>query len=176
MFRWAKGDVLAFFTPNCVDTPVVNLGLHWAGGIASPANPTYTVDELARQLKDSGARALITQTPFLEASLKAADKVGLSRDMVLLMGDGRDQRFTHWTDVTAQGAWFAPKKTPLDPKKDLAYLVYSSVCRMMLVVTRTNGIRRERLASPRESLSHTETLSPTRPRPTASMLRASTGT
>ena len=131
LFGWAKGDVLAFFTPNCVDTPVVNLGLHWAAGVASPANPTYTVDELARQLRDARAKALITQTSVLDAALQAADKAGLPRDRVLLMGDGRHQGFRHWTDVTAKGAWLAPKKTPVDATKDLAYLVYSSVGQRM---------------------------------------------
>ena len=126
--------MLAFFTPNNIDTPVVNLGLHWAGGVASPANPSYTVDELARQLKDSGAKALITQAPVLDLALKAADGVGLSRDRVLLMGDARDSRFKHWTDLTAKDAWFKPKRTTVNPKKDLAYLVYSSVSFTLAVV------------------------------------------
>ena len=126
-FRWAKGDVLAFFSPNCVDTPVVNLGLHWAGGVTSPANPAYTVDELARQLGDARAKALVTQTPFLPAALQAAERVGIPRDRILLMGDGRAEGFLHWTDVTAKGAWLAPKRPRVDPE-DIAYLVYSSVC------------------------------------------------
>lgn len=126
--RWAKGDVLAFYTPNNIDTPVINLGLHWAGGIASPANPTYTVEELARQLADSGAMALVTTKAFLDAACQAAKTVGMPLDRVILLGQERDEsgQFGHWTDITAQGAWFTPKKTPIDPKKDLAYLVYSS--------------------------------------------------
>ncbi|KHO00638.1 4-coumarate-CoA ligase 2 [Metarhizium album ARSEF 1941] len=128
MFNWKKGDILGFFTPNCIDTPIVTYGLHWAGGIASPANPTYTADELARQLLDSKATALITQTPFLETAVKAARKVHIPLERVILMGDGRDGAggHKHWTEITAKGAWFQPKRTVLDPKKDLAYLVYSS--------------------------------------------------
>jgi 4-coumarate--CoA ligase len=124
--KWAKGDVLAFFTANNVDVPVVNLGLHWAGGVASPANPTYTVDELARQLKDSGARALITHRDFLPTATQAAAAVGLPEANILLLGAERDARFRHWTDITAKDAWIQPKKTPVDPQKDLAFLVYSS--------------------------------------------------
>ncbi|CAI6078899.1 unnamed protein product [Clonostachys chloroleuca] len=125
---WRKGDVLGFYTPNCVDTPVVNLGLHWAAGIASPANPTYTPDELAHQLKDSGAKALITQRPFLDAALEAAKAAGIPRQRVLLMGDARDDKgeFKHWTEVTAEGAWLKPRKPQVDPAVDTAYLVYSS--------------------------------------------------
>ena len=128
-FNWQKGDVLSFFTPNCIDTPILTYGLHWAGGIASPANPTYTVDELTRQLTDSKATALVTQMPFLKTAVEAAQKAGMPLDRVILMGDEKDEsgKHRHWRDVTAKGAWFQPSKTALDPKKDLAYLVYSSV-------------------------------------------------
>ncbi|KAG6113456.1 hypothetical protein E4U31_000690 [Claviceps sp. LM219 group G6] len=127
-FNWQKGDVLAFFTPNCIDTPILTYGLHWAGGVASPANPTYTVDELARQLSDSKAAALVTQAPFLNKAVEAAQKAGIPLDRVLLMGHGTDAsgKYRHWRDVTAKGAWMQPRKTVVDPKKDLAYLVYSS--------------------------------------------------
>ncbi|KAF4122932.1 Acyl-CoA synthetase (AMP-forming)/AMP-acid ligase II [Geosmithia morbida] len=126
MFGWAKGDVLSIYSSNCVETPVVNLGLHWAGGVASPANPTYTPGELARQLKDSGSKALITQVPYLDAALEAARDANLSQDRIILIGDSLHEGFKHWTDITAKSAWFTPTKTPVDPKKDLAYLVYSS--------------------------------------------------
>lgn len=121
--------MLAFYAPNNIDTPVVNFGLHWAGGVASPANPTYTVEELARQLTDSGAKALATTKPFLPQACKAAQLAGLPLERVLLLGQERDEsgKFTHWRDVTAKGAWVTPRKTPVDSKKDLAYLVYSSV-------------------------------------------------
>jgi acyl-CoA synthetase (AMP-forming)/AMP-acid ligase II len=129
LFNWQKGDVLGFFTPNCIDTPIVTYGLHWAGGVASPANPTYTVDELARQLIDSNSKALVTQKPFLAAAVKAAQKAQIPLERVILMGDGRDEtgKHRHWTDITAQEAWLKPKRTAVDPTKDLAYLVYSSV-------------------------------------------------
>ncbi|KAK4092731.1 hypothetical protein Purlil1_2656 [Purpureocillium lilacinum] len=128
VFKWQKGDVLAFFSPNNIDTPVVNLGLHWAAGIASPANPTYTVDEFARQLEDSRARVVVTQKPFLKTACDAAAKAGIPRDHIILMGAGRDETgiHRHWTDINANGAWLQPSKPSVDPKKDLAYLVYSS--------------------------------------------------
>lgn len=65
--------------------------------------------------------------PFLDTALKAAQKVGLGRERVLLMGDERGHGLTHWADVNAEKAWIKPKRTIVDPKKDLAYLVYSSV-------------------------------------------------
>jgi 4-coumarate--CoA ligase len=125
---WSKGDVLAFFAPNNIDFPVVNFGLQWAGGIASPINPTYPADDVADQLVDSGAKALVTFKPFLSVAIDAANKAKLPLDRVFLMGAERDEsgKFRHWTEITAKGAWITPKKTAIRPKKDLAYLVYSS--------------------------------------------------
>lgn len=120
---------MGLFTPNDVDIPILNFGIHWAGGIASPANPTYTPEELAYQLKDSGAKALLTQKPFLPIALKAAALANLPADRVLLLGNGRDETgaHRHWTEITAKGAKYPPQRPTLDSKKDLAYLVYSSV-------------------------------------------------
>ncbi|KAK5988964.1 putative 4-coumarate--CoA ligase 1 [Cladobotryum mycophilum] len=128
VFKWNKGDTVGFYTPNNIDIPVLNLGVHWAGGIASPANPTYTVEELARQLKDSEAKVLLTQKPFLPAAVKAAELAGIPVDRVILLGDGRDETgvHRHWTQINAKDAWLQPKRALIDPKTDLAYLVYSS--------------------------------------------------
>ncbi|KAK0386194.1 hypothetical protein NLU13_6031 [Sarocladium strictum] len=127
-YSWRKGDVLGFFSPDTIDYPVVNFGVQWAGGITSPANPTYTIEELARQLKDSGARALVTQKPFLENARRAAQMVGIKNDMVWLMGEERDQtgKHKHWTEISADKAWLKPKRPSIDPAKDICYLVYSS--------------------------------------------------
>ncbi|KAK3192225.1 hypothetical protein K4F52_001855 [Lecanicillium sp. MT-2017a] len=126
--KWQKGDVMGLYTPNHIDVPPVTFGILWAGGIMSPANPTYTPGELANQLRDSGARALVTQKPFLPAALEAAAQVGMPAESVFLLGDGRDEsgKHAHWSDINARDAWLQPGRTKVDVKKDLAYLVYSS--------------------------------------------------
>ncbi|KAH0536354.1 hypothetical protein FGG08_006780, partial [Glutinoglossum americanum] len=128
LWDWQKGDVLALYTPNSIDTPAITWGCHWAGGIVSPANPTYTVDELAFQLKDAGAKALVTQKPFLPLALKAAAKVGLREDRIILLGDQRDPsgRFKHFTAIADASRTQRWRRTKADPDKDLAFLVYSS--------------------------------------------------
>ncbi|KAF1815880.1 acetyl-CoA synthetase-like protein [Eremomyces bilateralis CBS 781.70] len=127
LWDWEKGDVLALYTPNCIDTPAIMWGCHWAGGVLSPANPAYTVDELAFQLKDSGARALVTQLPFIENAKAAAKKAGIPEDMVILMGDARDSgRTKHFTSVRNISRATRYRKTKIQADKDLAFLVYSS--------------------------------------------------
>lgn len=125
---WKKGDVLAFYTPNCIDTPAITWGTHWAGGVVSPANPGYTPDELAFQLKDAGAKALVTQKAFLKQACEAAKKVGMPEDRIILMGDEKDVsgRFKHFSNVRNMSGASRYRRAKIDPKKDLAFLVYSS--------------------------------------------------
>ena len=127
-WEWEKGDVLALFTPNCIDTPAIIWGTHWAGGIASPANPGYTADELAFQLKDSGAVALVTQKPFLRVAVEAAKQAGIPEDRIILIGDERDRSFNfkHFTSIRPTSGTQRYRRTKLNPKEDLAFLVYSS--------------------------------------------------
>lgn len=128
VFDWKRGDVLALFTPNCIDTPAVTWGTHWAGGVVSPANPAYTVDELAFQLKNSGAKAVATQVPLLPVVREAARKVGIPEDRIILVGDQRDPeaRVRHFTSIRNISGTSRYRKAKINPEKDLAFLVYSS--------------------------------------------------
>ncbi|MCJ1371752.1 hypothetical protein MMC20_002971 [Loxospora ochrophaea] len=128
VWEWKKGDVLALFTPNCIDTPAITWGTHWAGGILSPANPAYTVDELAFQLKDAGAKALVTQKAFLPVATKAAQKVGIPEDHIILIGSDRDStaQYKHFTSIRNMAGTNRYRRAKISPATDLAFLVYSS--------------------------------------------------
>ncbi|KAL4965625.1 acyl--CoA ligase [Aspergillus stella-maris] len=128
IYDWRKGDVLALYTPNCIDTPAVMYGALWAGGIVSPSNPAYTAEELAFQLKDSGAKAIVTQLPVLPVARAAAKQVGISEDRIILIGDQRDPeaKFKHFTSIRNISGATRFRKNKINPEKDLAFLVYSS--------------------------------------------------
>ncbi|KAL8958844.1 MAG: hypothetical protein Q9193_004178 [Seirophora villosa] len=128
VWQWRKGDVLALFTPNSIDTPAIMWGCHWAGGIVSPANPGYTVDELTFQLKDSGAKAIATQKTLLPTAIEAAKQLGIPEDRILLLGDDRDatMRFKHFRSIRNLSGSSRYRKAKIDPDNDLAFLVYSS--------------------------------------------------
>ncbi|KAI9855326.1 MAG: putative NRPS-like protein biosynthetic cluster [Vezdaea acicularis] len=128
LWDWHKNDVLALFTSNCIDTPAIIWGCHWAGGIVSPANPGYTVEELAFQLKDAGAKAVVTQLPQLEVVQAAARSVGIPEDRIILMGDETDKTraFKHFRSIRNTSETSKYRRSKIDPKKDLAFLVYSS--------------------------------------------------
>jgi acyl-CoA synthetase (AMP-forming)/AMP-acid ligase II len=127
LWDWQRGDVLALYTPNSIDTPIITWGAHWAGGVISPANPAYTVEELAFQLKDSGAKGLVTQKAFLANAVAAAEKVGIPKDRVILIGDERDTLHKHFTSIVniSRSTRYVRTKAK-NPATDLAFLVYSS--------------------------------------------------
>src|SRR5688572_10543584 len=61
-----KGDVFAIYSPNCPGYAVAFHAVSLLGGIVTTINPLYTADELRAQLRDAGARYLLTAPPFLE--------------------------------------------------------------------------------------------------------------
>ena len=66
-----KGDVLAIMAPNVPEYAVAFHGTAWAGCTVTTVNPTYTAQEVKHQLKDSGAKLLVTVSMFLSVAQEA---------------------------------------------------------------------------------------------------------
>ena len=115
-----KGDVLAIYSPNVPEYAIVFLGVAMAGGVNTTVNPLYTADELANQLRDSGARLLVTVPPFLDKAKEAAAKSGVEEIFVLGSAEGARP----FTDLLAAGA--EPPAVTIDSAQDLVALPYSS--------------------------------------------------
>ncbi|KAK0126538.1 hypothetical protein ONS95_008131 [Cadophora gregata] len=124
---WKKGDILATFTPNSADISTVVLGTLWAGGVVCPLNNLYPVSELSSLLKSSRAKGLVTHVSCLDVALKAAKKVGLSRERIVVIGE-RDKKgnVEHLEDLMGSGRDMERQRVMLSPEEDLAFLVYSS--------------------------------------------------
>jgi acyl-CoA synthetase (AMP-forming)/AMP-acid ligase II len=60
----AKGDVCAVFAANSPEYLIAVLAVVSLGAVVTTASPLYTQNDLAKQLKDSGARLLFTSTPL----------------------------------------------------------------------------------------------------------------
>src|SRR5262249_10847287 len=67
----AKGDLVAIYSPNLPEYALAFHGIVMAGGVVTTANPLYTPEELGFQLRDTGARFLITIPPFLDKARDA---------------------------------------------------------------------------------------------------------
>lgn len=130
-WNWNKDDVLLLYTPNSIDIPIVMWGTHWAGGVVSPSNPNYTASELAIQLKDCGAKAIVTQRAYLKNACAAAQMVGIQQNRIILIGERNDSSSVtrHFTDTCKLGVShgsYHQRTIPENPEADLAFLVYSS--------------------------------------------------
>jgi acyl-CoA synthetase (AMP-forming)/AMP-acid ligase II len=114
------GEALALYLPNLPEYAVAFHGVARAGGRATTANPLYKAHELEHQLRDSGARILVTVAPFLDVARAAADAVRV--DDVFVVGEADGAR--PFTDLLGD-----PEAAPdvaIDPSSDLAVLPYSS--------------------------------------------------
>ena len=76
-----KGDRVALCLPNSPQAVIAYFGILRAGGIVVACNPTYTEYELAHQLRDSGARAVVV----LDGG-EGADGGGGAGGAMLLLG------------------------------------------------------------------------------------------
>lgn len=124
-FGWETGDVLALFTPNDVDIAPITFGTIWAGGVVSPFNNLYKAPELAAQLQSSGAKLLVTHPSCVAVAQEAARLAGLSNQCILLLGPVHPTlEFPHFSTINSSAK--PGRKPAIDPKKDLAFLVYSS--------------------------------------------------
>ena len=78
------GDVVVLHLPNCLEYPVAYWGLLLAGATFSPANPLLPADNLAFQVGDCGARAVVTFGPV--AAALAASREQVAARTVIVVG------------------------------------------------------------------------------------------
>jgi acyl-CoA synthetase (AMP-forming)/AMP-acid ligase II len=88
--------------------------------VMSPINSLYTPDEIAFQLKDSGAKILITISLFMDRASAAAEKSPVDEIVVL---DGMEG---HANLFDLLGAEAPAVQVDVDPATDLVTLPYSS--------------------------------------------------
>lgn len=116
-----EGDVVALFAPNNPYWVAMFHGVLRANAVVTSANSLYTPNELAHQLRDSGAKLVVTISPFLDRALAAMEEVGLDPDAVVVLDpvDG----YTTLRDLLGSKAATPPETVG---SEDLAVLPYSS--------------------------------------------------
>lgn len=72
-----KGDVCAIFSPNTPEYAIAVLAIARLGAIVTTASPLCTAEDVEKQLRDSGARILITSPAVRDAALRAARPLSL---------------------------------------------------------------------------------------------------
>jgi acyl-CoA synthetase (AMP-forming)/AMP-acid ligase II len=115
-----KGDVFAIFSTNCIEYAVTFHAVAMLGGIVSPLNPLYTAEEATFQLRDAGAKFLVTVPLCIEKASAAAKAAGIEELFVF----GDSEGATAFNSLLESDGE-VPSVT-IDPKNDLVALPYSS--------------------------------------------------
>lgn len=118
----AFGDVVALHAPNVPAFATVFHGILRAGAVATTVNALYTAEEIANQLRDSGARLLFTVSPLLPQASEAAKAAGIAEQDVIVLDGAEGHLSLH--DLLSVGD--AAPDVSFDPATHLAVLPYSS--------------------------------------------------
>ena len=116
---FSKGDAFALYMPNLPEYAIAFHGIASAGGRVTTVNPLYTANELNHQLKDAGARFLLTVPQMADTAIEAAADGPVEEVFVL----GEHEGATPATELLSPAE---PPQVSIDPDEDLAVLPYSS--------------------------------------------------
>jgi acyl-CoA synthetase (AMP-forming)/AMP-acid ligase II len=114
------GEVAGIYSPNVPEYAIAYYAISLAGAAATTVNALYTTDELAFQLRDAGARFLITAPALVERALAAAQAAGL--DEVFVFGEAAGA--TPFSSLLEQAG--EPPAVQIDPADHVVSLPYSS--------------------------------------------------
>ncbi|WED44388.1 AMP-binding protein [Legionella cardiaca] len=82
-----KGARVAIMMPNLLQYPIALFGILRAGYTVVNTNPLYTADEVAHQMKDSGAEAIVVLANFAKTLEKALPHTDLKHVVITQIGD-----------------------------------------------------------------------------------------
>ncbi|MFD7710103.1 4-coumarate--CoA ligase family protein [Streptomyces sp. NPDC059785] len=117
----AKGDVLALHSPNTIAFPTAFYAATRAGASVTTVHPLATAEEFAKQLRDSGARWIVTVSPLLDVARAAAGQAGGIREIFVC-----DSAPGHRSLIDLLGTTAPEPAVAIDPAEDVAALPYSS--------------------------------------------------
>ena len=115
-----KGEVFGILSPNCPDYAIAFHAVATLGGIVTPINPLYTKREIEHQLKDCGARFLVTIPMFMDKAREAAEEAGIEEVFVF----GEAVGATPFSELLVDNG--RAQQVAIDPREDLVTLPYSS--------------------------------------------------
>ncbi|MCK9274504.1 MAG: AMP-binding protein [Syntrophales bacterium] len=82
-----KGDRIALFLPSCPQYHIAHYGINKMGGIIIPCSPVFKEWELAYELKDSGARAIVSLDLLYPVAAGAGKECDLQKIIVTSLHD-----------------------------------------------------------------------------------------
>ena len=120
-----QGDVLAVCAPNSIEFVLAWYAASSIGAIVTTLNPASTADELAHQLRQAGARRLVTTNELYEDKLRRAGAAaGIVETYLIGGGDESCANAIAFDEMRSAGD-SEPPPVSVSPR-DLAFLPFSS--------------------------------------------------
>jgi long-chain acyl-CoA synthetase len=117
------GDRVGLQLPNIPQFVIAYFGILKAGGVVVPMNPLLKAPEIEFQLRDSGARALVTFDAFLDEAAKAAEVAEVG-SLYVVTGSGEPRTGLAF-DALLAGDPAGPQLAAVSPA-DPAVIIYTS--------------------------------------------------
>jgi len=109
-----KGDVLAIYSPNLPEYALAFHAVATLGAATTMVPPLFTDEEIIKQLKNSGAKYLLTIPQLMENARVVAQAIGIRKIFVIGEADGA---------ISFASLLIGGDKTPdvqIDPREDVA--------------------------------------------------------
>ncbi|XP_067654711.1 uncharacterized protein [Haliotis asinina] len=90
-----KGDTVLMFSTNCIEYLITMLACGAIGAVLSTANPSYTANELRRQLEHSKSNTVIVLSDFIstvEQAVKSSEILQRSVKNIIVIGQASGYR------------------------------------------------------------------------------------
>ncbi|CAB1058103.1 Acetyl-coenzyme A synthetase (EC [Olavius sp. associated proteobacterium Delta 1] len=125
-----KGDRVAIYMPNSLEFMVAFYAMQKLGVIVAWVNPIYRITEARFILKNSEARAVFIFNDWDERNFHV-DLLSLKNELpdlefIFAVGDNNSQGVYSFYDLVNRGIDKTFTAVAIDPKKDLAMLLYTS--------------------------------------------------
>lgn len=117
---FVKGDVFGILSPNVPEYAIAFHAVATLGGINTTVNPLYTAEEVGEQLKDAGAKFLVTVPQFVAKAREAAQEANIEELFVFGEAEGATP-FALLLEGSGE-----PPRVAINPREDLVALPYSS--------------------------------------------------
>jgi acyl-CoA synthetase (AMP-forming)/AMP-acid ligase II len=124
-----QGDVFGILSPNVPEFAIAFHAVASLGGISCPVNPMYTEQEIGHQLKDSGARFLVTVPGCLAKANGAAALATNIEEVFVFVDEDSDEPLEGGGATPFHTLMESDGQAPevsINPREDLVALPYSS--------------------------------------------------
>ncbi|KAG1662100.1 4-coumarate--CoA ligase-like 9 [Nymphon striatum] len=118
-----RGDTLCIYSTNQPEYIITLFAVIAIGGKVTTANPSYTVDELKRQLEVSGSEYIVCSA---DSAAKAAQAVSQLSAIKSIYVFGETEGCTPFSVLTEDDGMAFQMVTDFDPNEEIAFLPFSS--------------------------------------------------